>query len=96
MPTTVEKAHDWGAVLWRLTWEHEDQQLEVKVERGPGSRLVLTDGGDDGDVVLGIGRIEKGVEPTRPRGDLWEGKGCGQGKRAQTTLCVLSWQLQHL
>ena len=53
-----------------LTWKHEDQKLEVKVERGPCGGLMLTDRGNDGNVVLGIGRVEEGVEPTSPRGDL--------------------------
>ena len=57
-------------------------QLEVKVERGPGGRLVLADGGDDGNVVLGIGRVEEGVEPAGPGGDLWEkAKEEGEGGR---------------
>ena len=32
---------------------------------------MLTNGGDDGDIVLGIGWVEEGVEPPGPRGDLW-------------------------
>ena len=40
------------------TGEHEDMQLQVEVEGGPGGRLMLTDTGDDGDVVLGIGWVQ--------------------------------------
>ena len=36
------------------TWKHEDQQLQVEVEGGPGGGLVLGHGGNDGDVVLGV------------------------------------------
>lgn len=53
-----------------LAWEHEDQQLEVKVVRGPGRGLVLRDRGDDGNVVLGIGGVQQGVETTGPWRDL--------------------------
>lgn len=53
-----------------LAWEHEDQQLEVKVVRGPGRGLVLRDGGDDGNVVLGIGGVQQGVETAGPWRDL--------------------------
>ena len=52
------------------TWEHEDQQLQVKVVGGPGGGLVLRDRGDDGDVVLGVGGVQQGVEATRPWRDL--------------------------
>lgn len=53
-----------------LAWKHEDQKLEVKVVRGPGCGLVLRDGGDDGNVVLGIRRIQQRVETTSPRRNL--------------------------
>ena len=52
------------------TGEHEDQQLQVKVVGGPGGGLVLRDGGDDGDVVLGVGGVQQRVEATRPGRDL--------------------------
>ena len=35
---------------------------------------MLTDRGDDGDVVLSIGWIKKGVKPPSPRRDLCERK----------------------
>lgn len=53
-----------------LAWEHEDQQLEVKVVRGPSRGLVLRDRGNDGYVVLGIGGVQQGVETTSPWRDL--------------------------
>ena len=43
--------------------EEEGEDLEVEVEGGPRGRLVLRDGGDDRDVVLGVGRVQEGVEP---------------------------------
>lgn len=49
-----------------LAWKHEDQQLKVKVVRGPGGGLVLRDWGNDGDVVLGIRRIQQRVETPSP------------------------------
>ena len=58
-----------------FTWTEENQDLEVKVERRPAGRLVLTDRGNDGDVVLGIRRIQERVETTGPRRDLWEQRG---------------------
>lgn len=57
-------------ICTRLTWEHEDEELEVEVVGGPGGGLVLGDGGDDWDVVLRIGRVQQGVETSRPRGDF--------------------------
>lgn len=58
-----------------LAWEHEDQQLEVKVVWGPGRGLMLRDRGDDGNVVLGIGGVQQGVETTSPWRDLtWSNK----------------------
>lgn len=53
-----------------LTWEHEDEELQVKVIGGPSGGLVLRDRGNDGDVVLCVGRIQEGVETPRPRGDF--------------------------
>lgn len=53
-----------------LAWEHEDQQLEVKVVWGPGCGLMLRDRGNDRDVVLGIGGVQQGVETTSPWRDL--------------------------
>lgn len=53
-----------------FTGEHEDQQLQVKVVRGPGGGLVLGHGGDDGDVVLGVGRVQERVEAAGPRRNL--------------------------
>ena len=43
--------------------EEEGQDLQVEVEGRPRGRLVLRHGGDDGYVVLGVGRVEEGVEP---------------------------------
>ena len=55
-----------------LTWKQEDEELQVKVEGGPGGGLVLTDRGNDGDVILGIGWVKQGVETTRPRRYLYQ------------------------
>lgn len=54
-----------------ITWEHEAEELEVKVEGRPGGRLVLADRGNNWNIVLGIGGVEEGVEPSRPRRDFW-------------------------
>ena len=43
--------------------EEKGEDLEVEVEGGPRGRLVLRDGGDDRDVVLGVGGVQEGVEP---------------------------------
>ena len=43
--------------------EEEGEDLEVEVEGGPRGRLVLRHGGDDRDVVLGVGGVQEGVEP---------------------------------
>ena len=50
--------------------KHEDQKLQVEVEGGPGGGLVLRHRGDDGDVVLGIGRVQQGVETSSPGRDF--------------------------
>ena len=50
--------------------EHEHQELQVKVERRPRGWLMLTNGGNDGDVVLGVRGIQEGVEAASPRGNL--------------------------
>ena len=44
--------------------------LQVKVEGTPGGGLMLRHRGDDGDVVLGVGRIQEGVETSSPGRDL--------------------------
>ena len=43
--------------------EEEGEDLQVEVEGRPRGRLVLGHRGDDGDVVLGVGGVEQGVEP---------------------------------
>ena len=43
--------------------EEEGEDLEVEVEGGPRGRLVLRHGGDDRDVVLGVGGVQERVEP---------------------------------
>lgn len=53
-----------------LAWEHKDQQLKVKVVGGPSRWLVLRDRRNNGNVVLGIGRVQQGVETTSPWRDL--------------------------
>lgn len=40
--------------------------MQVEEERGPRGRLVLGDGRDDGDVVLGVGGVKERVEPAGP------------------------------
>ena len=49
--------------------EQPDQHVQVEEERGPGSRLMLGDGCDDGDVDLGVAGVPERVETTRPGGD---------------------------
>ena len=39
---------------------------------------MLTDGGNDGDVVLGIGGVQEGVETPRPGGNFLGGGEGGQ------------------
>ena len=51
-------------------WEHDDEQVEIKIEGGPGCRLVFWHWGYDWDVVLGIGGVQERVESAGPRGDL--------------------------
>lgn len=41
-----------------LTGKQEHQKLQIKVKGGPSCRLMLTDGGNDGDVILGIRGIQ--------------------------------------
>ncbi len=55
------------AAMGNLTWKHEDQELEVKVEGRPCCGLMLTDGSNDWDIVLGIGGVQQGVESASPR-----------------------------
>ena len=50
--------------------EEHGQDLEVEKERRPGSGLVLGDRRDDGNVVLGVGRVQQGVEAAGPRSHL--------------------------
>ena len=53
-----------------LTWEHEDKQLQVKVEGTPGCWLMLRHRRNDGDVVFGIGWVQQGVEAPSPGGNF--------------------------
>lgn len=46
--------------------EEEHEAVQVEEERGPRGRLVLGDGRDDGDVVLGVGGVKERVEPAGP------------------------------
>ena len=54
-----------------LTWEEEDEHLQVEVERAPGGGLMLRHGRDDGNVILGVARVEQRVETTSPRRDFY-------------------------
>lgn len=46
--------------------EQPDEHLEVEEVRGPGGRLVLRDGGDDGHVDLGVASVPERVETSSP------------------------------
>ena len=42
-----------------ITGKREDQKLQIEIEAAPGSGLVLRDGGNYWDVVLGIRGVQK-------------------------------------
>ena len=42
----------------KSSWEQEGENLQVKVKRRPGRRLVLRHGRDDGDVVFGVAEFK--------------------------------------
>lgn len=46
--------------------EKPDQEVQVKEERGPSSRLVLGNGRNDGNMDLSVVGVPKGVEPAAP------------------------------
>lgn len=46
--------------------EEPDKEVQVEEKGGPGSRLVLRDGGNDGNVNLGIAGIPQRVETSAP------------------------------
>ena len=50
--------------------EEHGEDLKVEEEGGPGRGLVLGDGGDDGDVVLGVRGVKQRVEATGPWGNF--------------------------
>lgn len=50
--------------------KQEDQAVQVEEIRSPSCRLMLRYGSNDGNVVLGVGGIEKGVEPAGPGRDV--------------------------
>ena len=47
--------------------EHTDEDVQVKEEGHPSSRLVFGDRSDDGDVNLGVTRVPQGIEASTPR-----------------------------
>jgi hypothetical protein len=50
--------------------EEPNEEVEIKEERWPGGRLVLRDGGNDGNVNLGVAGIPQRVESTVPGGNV--------------------------
>lgn len=76
------KAPAVGKIYIKLTREEEHQDLQIKVERTPCGGLMLRDGGNDGDVILGIGGIQKGVETASPGRDLAQSSGNTEGGQA--------------
>ena len=64
--------------------DEDHQVLQVEEVGGPGGGLMLTYRGDDGDVLLGVGGVEKGHGTTTPSGSASnsnenenESKNCG-------------------
>ena len=59
-----------GEAVVEAGGEEESEDLQVEVEGRPRRGLVFGDGGDDGDVVLGVRGVEQGVEAAGPGGDF--------------------------
>ena len=72
----------------------ENQLAETYMH--PCGRLMLTDRGDDGDVVLSIGWIKKGVKPPSPRRDLCERRGEESRTNNTTTVLVQVYMCTHM
>ena len=70
-----------GKAIVQSDWEEEHEQLQIKVEGGPGGGLMLRNRGDDGDVVLGVGGVKQGVETTSPGSNL--AQGCSDASSSQ-------------
>ena len=51
-------AREFGEAVVETGREEKGEDLEIKVEGGPGGGLVLGHGGDDRNVVLGIGGVQ--------------------------------------
>lgn len=62
------------------SWEEPDEHIQIEEESWPGSRLVLGDGGDDGNMNLGVASVPERVETSTPWGD-----GAGDGEQNKTT-----------
>lgn len=52
--------------------EQPDQEVQVEEESRPCGRLVLRNGGNDGDMNLGIASVPEGVKATTPRSNVPE------------------------
>ena len=59
------------------SWREEGEDVDVHEVGGPGGRLVLTDGGDDGDVFGGVGPGRRG----KGEGGRGEDRGNGEMDR---------------
>lgn len=64
--------------------EEPYEEVEIKEERGPGSRLMLGYRGNDRNMNLGIAGIPEGVEATIPWRDIAEGGQTNQSNQANT------------
>ena len=67
-----------------ITGKHKDQQLKIKVEGGPGRRLMLGYGGDNWNIILGVRGIQQRVESASP-GSNFAGDGENQRNKAKDT-----------
>ena len=47
--------------------ENGDQNVQIEKEGSPSRRLMLGDGGNDGNVDARVSRVPEGIETTRPR-----------------------------
>jgi hypothetical protein len=70
--------------------EEPDEHVEIEEVRGPSSGLVLGDGGNDGNVNLGVSSVPQGVEAASPGCD-----GSRDGKQDQSSKCPTEHNQDH-
>lgn len=67
--------------------EEPDEEVQVEEKRGPGGRLVLRDGSNDGNVNLGIAGIPQRVETSAPGSNVAQRSEGDETQQTQAKRC---------